>query len=110
MDNENKGKLHLLNPANKASFHLFHRNVLRDYSAFMRDAIKSNCEVAVNFLSWLSQYLGMVRNERNFNPSYLPHYQRGQVMLLNLGFRIGYELRGPHYGIVRIPTTEKRMV
>lgn len=98
--NIKKGKLHLLDPANITSFWKVHRDILKDYSSFIRDMVKSNYEIAVNFISWLGQYLKMIKNESNFDSTYLPSYQRGQILLLNLGFRIGYELRGPHYGIV----------
>lgn len=77
-----------------------HKEVLRNYSSLINDSLSNDYDFAVKFLLWLKQYYELFMNEDTFQPSYLPAYKRGQIVLLNLGFRIGHELGGPHYGIV----------
>lgn len=39
-------------------------------------------------------------NEQNFRPNYNINYRRGQVILVDFGYRIGSELAGSHYAVV----------
>lgn len=93
-------KEHLRDPNNRKDLFEYHRDVLREYSGMINDAYQNNYDFAAKFLIWLWQYIRMFKNESGFNPSYLPKMERGQVVLINLGYRIGYELGGAHYGIV----------
>lgn len=49
---------------------------------------------------WLKDYINYLSNEEAFNSSNLKHYNRGDVIKVNLGFNIGNELGGLHYCIV----------
>lgn len=93
-------KKHLRDTSNREDFRQYRREVFHDYAAYLKDLIHSNYDLSVKFVIWLKQYLAFIRNEKTFNASYLPRFQRGQVVFINLGFRIGHELGGPHYGIV----------
>ena len=93
-------KKHLRDISNKEDFRRYRCEVFHDYAAYLKDMIRNNYDLSVKFIMWLKQYLTFIRNERTFNASYLPRFQRGQVVFINLGFRIGHELGGPHYGIV----------
>ena len=93
-------KKHLRDKRNISDLRKFHKSVLKDYILLFQDAFKNNYDFAVKFLMWLKQYLALFKNEKFFKPTFLPQYQRGQIVLVNLGYRIGYELGGPHYGIV----------
>lgn len=49
---------------------------------------------------WLSDYAKMLRKEDTFDPKKLIRYQRGQIVKVHLGYRIGSEEGGLHYAIV----------
>lgn len=49
---------------------------------------------------WINDYIGMIHSEREFNPMKRMKYHRGQIVKAHLGFRIGNEEGGLHYGIV----------
>lgn len=93
-------KKHLRDISNKEYFRQYRREVFHDYTSHLKDMIRSNYDLSVKFLIWMKQYIALIRNERTFNASYLPRFQRGQIVFINLGFRIGHELGGPHYAIV----------
>lgn len=93
-------KKHLRDISNKEDFRKYRREVFYDYATYLKDMIRNNYDFSVKFIIWLKQYLTFIRNEKIFNASYLPRFQRGQVVFINLGFRIGHELGGPHYGVV----------
>lgn len=53
-----------------------------------------------NFIDWIrirADYLG---KESDFNPQALKAYSRGEVIFVNLGFNIGAEYGGEHFGVV----------
>jgi len=93
-------KKHLRDISNKEDFKRYRREIFHDYASYLKDMIRDNYDLSVKFLMWMKQYLALIRNERTFNASYLPRFQRGQIIFINLGFRIGHELGGPHYSIV----------
>ena len=49
---------------------------------------------------WLRDYKNFIKNETAFSPNYCPDFPRGSIVNLNLGFNLGSELGGLHYGIV----------
>ena len=51
-------------------------------------------------VSWLSQWLKYIIFEKNFSPKKLKRYSYGELVFVNLGFRVGSEFGGPHYAIV----------
>lgn len=50
--------------------------------------------------SWLSQYSRYIKQEETFNPKYLKRYKRGEIIKVDLGYRLGSEEGGPHYAVV----------
>lgn len=50
--------------------------------------------------SWLIEYSRYLKQEETFKPQYLKRYKRGEIIKVNLGYRIGCEEGGPHYAIV----------
>lgn len=50
--------------------------------------------------SWLSEYCQFIKREENFKPQFLKRYKRGEIIKVNLGYKIGCEEGGPHYAIV----------
>lgn len=49
---------------------------------------------------WISDYARLIRQEKSFSPSSRMKYKKGQIVKAHLGFRIGNEEGGLHYGIV----------
>lgn len=49
---------------------------------------------------WLSQYTNFIKQEETFRPQFLKRYKRGEIIMANLGYRLGSEEGGPHYAIV----------
>lgn len=49
---------------------------------------------------WISQYSNYIAQEKNFNPTRLLSYKRGNVIRVNFGFRIGNEFGGLHFAMV----------
>lgn len=93
-------KSHLRKPENRKDLNTFHREVLRKYSKLINGSLPDDYDFAVKFLLWMNEYYELFTNEETFSSTYLPSYKRGQIILVNLGYRIGYELGGAHYGVV----------
>ena len=49
---------------------------------------------------WLMDYISFLRKEADFNPQKIIRYKRGSIVKAHLGYRIGSEEGGLHYGIV----------
>lgn len=49
---------------------------------------------------WLEEFAKYIYQEETFKPEKLLSYKRGDVIRVNLGFRIGNELGGLHYAVV----------
>lgn len=93
-------KSHLRDIKNASDFKRYRREVFAEYASYLKNTIKTNYDWSVKFIMWLRQYIRYIKAEKTFAPSYLPRYKRGQIVLINLGFRLGIELGGAHYGIV----------
>lgn len=54
-----------------------------------------------NLLSyWLQDYVRLLKKEATFNPAKLIRYKRGSIVKAHLGYRIGSEEGGLHFGVV----------
>lgn len=49
---------------------------------------------------WIEQYSDYLLSESSFSPQKLKRYERGDVIQINLGFRVGSEQGGLHYAVV----------
>lgn len=49
---------------------------------------------------WLNNYARFLNKEANFDPKDLIHYKRGSIVKVHLGYRVGSEEGGLHYGVV----------
>ena len=49
---------------------------------------------------WIIDYVKYIREEDNFVPENLIKYSRGDLLIVNFGYRIGRELGGRHFAIV----------
>lgn len=73
-------------------------------SSLMKSLAISNDNVdkkkSSRIASWVKRYVMMLRKEKTFDPKSLPRYKRGQLLLIDFGFRIGSEIGGLHYAVV----------
>jgi mRNA-degrading endonuclease toxin of MazEF toxin-antitoxin module len=49
---------------------------------------------------WIKDYIRFIDYEKNFKPTTLKRYERGDVLKIHLGYRIGSEEGGLHYAVV----------
>ncbi len=49
---------------------------------------------------WLKDYSNYILTEDEFNPASLIRYKRGNIVQVELGYRVGSELGGRHYAVV----------
>lgn len=98
---------------NKEEFLNFKSSVFRDFENFVDELskdvnMKDKYKKAVNLTYWLNDYKKYLKQEKSFNPKFLPVYKKGSIVEVNLGFNIGTEYGGVHYGIVLTPNDTKR--
>lgn len=60
----------------------------------------SNLKRAMLLAYWIKDYVNLLRAEKNFDPTRMLRYKRGDIISVNFGFRIGSELGGRHFAIV----------
>ena len=49
---------------------------------------------------WLEEFVNYIYAEDTFQPQRLLSYKRGDIIRINLGFRVGNEMGGLHYAVV----------
>lgn len=76
--------------------------VFADYTTMLHGMTNNEAtyKKAALIYYWLRDYKNYLKNESQFTPNYLPSFQRGNIVNVNLGFNLGSELGGLHYGIV----------
>lgn len=57
---------------------------------------------------WIKTYSGYLKQEKTFDPNYLINYRKGDIVKINLGYRIGNEEGGLHFGVVMDVNNSKR--
>ena len=87
-------------PNNRVHLIRLRSQTLRRYYHYIHDQLRSNYKKAAIFILWLGKYLSYQLNEQSFRPNYNINYQRGQLILVDFGYRIGSELGGAHYAVV----------
>ena len=87
-------------PNNRMHLIKLRSQTLRRYYHYIYNQLKSNYKKAAIFILWLGKYLSYQMQEQNFRPNYNINYRRGQVILVDFGYRIGSELGGAHYAVV----------
>lgn len=74
---------------------------LKDYLSNLEETVSEmRHKRGKNFTSWLKTQNQYLEWEKNFDPTKLRDYKRGDIVLANLGFNIGSEYGGLHYAIV----------
>ncbi len=87
-------------PKNKQHFLRFKNNCVKELNDMIDATMYSDYKKAVNLTYWIRDYKNYLKQEKTFRPVYLPVYKYGAVVEINLGFRVGSEFGGLHYGIV----------
>lgn len=87
-------------PENILELIRFQKQLIRRYWHYMNRLVKEKYKNAALLSYWLRDYLQYLQNEDRFNPRFNIRYQRGQIVYVNFGYRIGSELGGCHYAIV----------
>lgn len=92
----------LKNQANKPELIAKTNELLNEYlNMFLTFSEDSNTyKKAALLYYWMRDYKNYIENESAFSPNYCPDFPRGSIVNVNLGFNLGSELGGLHYGIV----------
>ncbi len=61
---------------------------------------KQNKKRAMLLAYWIIDYIRMLKAEKTFDSKKLLKYKRGDIILIDLGFRIGNEFGGRHFAVV----------
>ena len=81
----------------KPSYQSLKADALAKLSAYMDSLDPKRGEILAY---WIRDYTRFLGKEDNFDPRKLIRYKRGSVVKAHLGYRIGSEEGGLHYGIV----------
>lgn len=92
-------------PKNKLAFLDFKKTTIDEINTFIDDMCNEenenkNYKKAVNLTYWIKDYKNYLKSEKTFKSTYLPTYPYGKIVEINLGFKIGAEHGGLHYGVV----------
>lgn len=78
----------------------FKTQVLKDIDLFLNTEIDEDLKKGANLVYWLRDYKNYLKQEKTFNPKFLPIYKQWSIVEVNFGFNVGVELGGRHYAIV----------
>lgn len=74
---------------------------IRHINNLLEKFIEEDCLKKANLISyWMKDYAKMIEFEKQFDPKRNIAYKRGDILKVNLGFRIGSEYGGLHYAVV----------
>lgn len=74
---------------------------LNDFISSLIDSQNTHDRKRADLLSyWIKDYVKFLRKEETFEPEYLIKYKKGDIVKMHLGYRLGSEEGGVHFGIV----------
>lgn len=78
---------------------------IEQYTKFLRelssDAEDKTSRKKAGLISyWIFDYIRMLRKEKSFDGTSMLKYRRGDVLMVNFGYRIGCEFGGRHFAVV----------
>lgn len=76
---------------------------LEEYNSFLKELAngdKHQYHRSALLTYWLTDYLNYVKREDNFDPRYLKLYNRGDILSVDFGYKLGREFGGRHYAVV----------
>lgn len=72
----------------------------RQLNDMVNDGNSREASCADKISYWLSDYSKYLRREKVFDPMRLVKYKKGDIVKINLGYRLGSEEGGLHFGVV----------
>lgn len=85
---------------NKDDFIEFKSKCISELDQYIDGLIDENYKQSVNLTYWVRSFKNYLKQEKTFESKYRPVYRYGSVVEIDLGYRIGSEFGGQHYGIV----------
>ena len=85
---------------NKEKLISFKNKMFKEFDTFIISELEVNYKKTANIIYWLRDYKNYLKQEKTFDPNYNPIYEKGSIVQVNLGFNLGSEHGGLHYGIV----------
>lgn len=85
---------------NKDDFIKFKSECISDLDDSINELMLRDYKQSVNLTYWIRDYKNFLKQEKTFDSTFLPAYKFGSIVEINLGFRVGSEFGGQHYGIV----------
>ena len=76
------------------------KDTVSDYLAFLEAGTEDQKRQANLLAYWLQDYVRLLKKESSFDPKKLIRYKRGSIVKVHLGYRIGSEEGGLHFGVV----------
>lgn len=73
---------------------------LNEVNSYLNDLLSDNIDKCSKLSYWIKDYINYQRNEEDFNSKKLIRYERGNILKVHLGFKIGAEEGGLHYCVV----------
>lgn len=95
--------VNLKDPQNKEFLLSTIDKISNDIKAYLLDLTKGDEESyhrAALLCYWIPEYLNILKRENAFDPSFQKKYNRGDIVSVNFGYRLGSELGGLHYAVV----------
>lgn len=102
----------LKNPENKIDLLNKIDTLTADYNTMLKDLANNSDTYKKSALLyyWLRDYQRLLKNEDHYDPQFSPDLYRGSIVSVNLGFNVGSEQGGLHYGIVLYDTPKRSPV
>lgn len=85
---------------NKDGFIEFKSKCMSELDEYINGLINENYKQSVILTYWIRSFKNYLKQEKTFESKYLPVYKYGSVVEIDLGYRVGSEFGGQHYGIV----------
>lgn len=79
-------------------------SAIENFNKFLHSLLETATEKGKKRASligyWINEYTDYQKGQDTFNPRSLPRYERGSIIEIHFGYRVGSELGGRHYGVV----------
>lgn len=97
------------NRENKTLFQGKIKELLTEYQSLFDSytSTEKDYKKAALLYYWMRDYKNLLCAEDKFNPNFMPAFERGNVVNVNLGFNLGAEMGGLHYAVVLANSNKK---
>lgn len=81
--------------------HILQKEAVSELDEFLNELeIMNDCSKSEKISYWIKDYINYLKFENIFEPNKNKKYKRGEIVQIHMGFRIGREFGGVHFGIV----------